>query len=320
MKKRGSETDVVARRKNTFLPRAILVFSILLVVTVASVVVYTIVNRRIHNSDSVPALYDNWEKKDYKKVYDIAGNILSKSPLHNTARAFRGYSAFMVAVSMSEDISLSQTYLDEAVNNLRVALQNAKGSSVSELEYALGRTYFLKNRTSSYHYYADLAVKFLKRAQEHGYTSNDLSELLGLSYAALGQTELSIASFTEALLIRETDTLLYDIAKQYYANSQGSAAKQYLFRVISTTMDEERLLASHALLGKIYLDEGAYEEAKKEFETILEKNELYADAYYGLGVIYEKQGDMARARSQWRKCLSLQVNHPDALKKLNEAR
>lgn len=320
MKKRGAESDVVARQKNTFIPRLILIVSILLIVTAVSFIVYSVVNRRIHNSDSVPALYDMWEAKNYQRVYEISGNILEKSPLHNTARAFRGYSAFMLAVSQSEDISLSQSYLDDAVNNLRVALQNARPSSLAELEYALGRTYFMKNRTSSYHYYADLAVKYLEMAQEGGYSAKDISELLGLSYASLGETEKSIAAFTEALLVRESDTLLFDIAKQYFANSQGSAAKQYLYRVISTTQDEERLLASHSLLGKIYIDEGNYADAKKEFEVILEKNEFNADAYYGLGVIYEKQGDMARARSQWRKCLSLQVNHPDAMKKLGDGR
>ena len=41
-----------------------------------------------------------------------------------------------------------------------------------------------------------------------------------------------------------------------------------------------------------------------------------ADAHYGIGVIYEKQGNIVKARAEWRQALKLQVNHADALKKM----
>ena len=72
------------------------------------------------------------------------------------------------------------------------------------------------------------------------------------------------------------------------------------------------------LLGAIYTDEKNFSDAKAEFEEILRKNKNSADAYYGLGVLYEKQGDMVKARSEWRKALKLQVNHSGALSKLSE--
>ncbi|WP_407429036.1 tetratricopeptide repeat protein, partial [Treponema sp.] len=71
-------------------------------------------------------------------------------------------------------------------------------------------------------------------------------------------------------------------------------------------------------MGKIFLEREQFDDAEKEFNLILEKNENSADAYYGLGVIYESRGDSAKARSEWRKALRIQNNHALALKKITE--
>lgn len=191
----------------------------------------------------------------------------------------------------------------------------ARKPLLPQLEYMLGKSYFYKNTVSSY-YYSDLAIKYFLKSKKDGYKADDISEYLGLSYASLGMTMDSISAFTEALLVRESDSLLLSIAQQYYIAGQTAAAKQYLFRIISNSKNEELVLKSSTLLGNIYIDEQKYDEAEKEFTTILQKNENSADAYYGLGVIYEKQGDLVKARAEWRNTLRVQVNHPGALKKL----
>ena len=317
--KRGQNTDRKRYGKNKFIPHLIIIVSVLLVVVVASIITVKVVSHRIHTSDSVAALYDSWNVYDYQKVYEISGNILASNPLHNAARTFHGYSSFYLAVS-ENDNSKAQGYLDEAINNIRIALIDAKYETKGQLEYMLGKTYFYKNNLSSYHYYADLVVLYLVAAQNDGYKSDDMAEYLGLSYAQLGDTERSIASFTEALLYRESDTLLLSIAEQYYRNEQYSASKQYLYRISGMSNDDEILNRTHNLMGKIYTQEGDFQEAKKEFEAILEKNENSADAHYGLGVLYEKQGDMAKARSEWRKTLRIQATHEGALKKMSETK
>ena len=226
-----------------------------------------------------------------------------------------GYAAFFLALA-ENDTSASQTFLDESINSIRVALQEAKEKTMPQLEYMLGKAYFYKNTFSSYYYYADLAVQYLQRALKGGYKADDIPEFLGLSYAALDMTMESISAFTEALLVRESDVLLLSIAEQYYKAGQTTAAEQYLFRISQDCKDEKILLRSHLLLGQIYIEQKKFVDAEKEFQTILEKNENSADAYYELGVIYENQGDMIKARSQWRKALRLQPNHPGALKKM----
>lgn len=305
------------KQKGRLILKLIVFIGIVLGLSVISIISYKLIQKYIHNSDSVPALYDNWEKRDYQAVYDIANNILEKKPLHNTARTLKAYSSFYIAVAQTENND-TQKYLDESINNLRIALQNAKKETRGQIEYMLGKAYHFKDKYSSYNFYSDLCIKYLRMAQNDLYHEDDISECLGLSYAALGDSANSIPALTEALLVRETDVLLLEIAEQYYNTGAGNAAKQYLMRVNAISENEDVVTRSRIVLGNILIDEQKYDEAKKEFESILEKNENSADAHYGLGVIYEKQNDLVKARSEWRKCLRIQVNHPGAKQKMAE--
>ncbi len=289
-----------------------------LIFLVIAAVIFSVIKLKplFFPDNSVHVLYKYWEENDVQKVYEVSGAILEDNPFQNIALTFRGYSAFKLALSQTENSTEVQTLLDEAINNLRVSLELSGKNKQAQTFYVLGLTYFYKNKLSSYYYYADLAVKYLEMAKNSGYSSKDIPELLGLSYADLGMTDKSIQAFTQALLVHESDTLLFNIAKQYYKAGQGNTAKQYLIRVLDTSNDDEIKINSQNILGKIYLQEGNYAEAKKEFLSILEKNENFADAHYGLGVLYEKEGNKAKARSELRKCLRLQVNHKDAIEKL----
>ena len=252
-----------------------------------------------------------------QKVYEISTAILADKPLNTTARMFHGYSSFFLAVSQTDN-SVTEAYLKDALKSLRIALQKSGPENKGQLEYMLGRCYFYKDISSNYQYYADLAIKYLLLAQEHGYSSDDIAECLGLSYAALGETQKSIEAFGEALLVRESDTLLLAIAEQYYKIGNMANAKAYLFRVRDLTKNEDLILRTSFLLGEIFVEDNDLEAAEKEFRSILQKNENSADAHYGLGVLYEKQGDNAKARAQWRRVLRIQPNHEGALKKMSD--
>ena len=291
----------------------------LFLITFLSFFLVKLFRGKVLNSDSVSSLYSNWDlhtQEGYKNVYNTSLELLEEKPYHNAALAFHGFSSFMLA-EYETDNQKAQALLDEAIFSLRTAMRNCREKSLPQIEYMLGRSYFYKDKISNYHYYSDLVVKYLKDAQERGYVSDDIPLLLGLSYASLGETDNSIAAFTQALLVRESDTLLFDIAKQYCKNEQDSVAKQYLVRVLETSSNEELLNSSHLLLGQIYINEGNYDDAEAEYNYILQKDENNADAHYGLGLIYESKGDSIKARAEWRKCLKIQFNHPGALKKMS---
>ena len=294
-------------------------FVVVAVLAVAFVLASRFVFARFRGDASVVNLYRAWESYDYQNVYDISTDILRKKPFNNAALMLHGYAAFFLSLSAT-DTTQSQDLLDESINALRLALLTAKDKTVSQLEYMLGKAYFYKDTFSSYYYYADLAVRYLTRARRDGYQADDIPEFLGLSYASLDMTMESISAFTEALLVRESDLLLLSIAEQYYKAGQSVAAGQYLYRISQDCKDEKILLRGSLLHGQIALEDEKYAEAEKEFQAILEKNENSADAYYHLGVLYEKQGDPARARSQWRRALRVQPNHSGALKKMADFR
>lgn len=306
-------------KKRLFIWRIVASISGFILITILSCFIVQFFRNKVFNSNSVSSLYSNWElhtQEGYLNVYNISKEILENKPYHNNALAFHGYSSFMLA-EYEIDTQKAQSYLDEAIFSLRTAMRTCKEKSLPQIEYMLGRSYFYKDKLSNFHYYSDLVVKYLSSAQEKGYSSNDIPLLLGLSYASLGETDKSIASFTEALLIRESDTLLFDIAKQYCKNEQHSVAKQYLVRVLETSNNDELLNNSHLLLGQIYTNEENYDEAENEYNFILKKDANSADAHYGLGVIYEIKGDAIKARAEWRKCLKIQANHLGAIKKMS---
>lgn len=317
MKQKREPQRNVFRRKSKLLPRMAVCAAFALAAALIAFPVVKAVKRRQSASVSIPDIYEQWNGRNYQAVYDMASVLLQRKPLHNTALTFRGYAGFYLAVAQTDAVS-AQNLLDEAINNLRIARLSASGSVRPQIYYMLGKSYFYKNTLSSYHYYSDLAINYLNKARAEGYEADDIPEYLGLSYAALDMTQESIAAFTEALLVRESDILLLAIAEQYYKNGQLSAAKAYLHRVATGTKDDTLRLRSKSLLGQILLEEGGLDDAKKEFDSILEKDPGYADAYYGLGVIYERQGDLVKARAEWRKALRLDVGHQNALKKMAE--
>lgn len=315
MKKAGDSNRLFVKRPSKLIP--VLVISILSLSLLSTVVYFSYKHFSyiLNKTPSETKVKAQWKKYDYQGVFDTTSVLFEKKILNNTVLTYRGYAAFKLATS-SLDANDSQFYINECIKCLRIALMNAKPKTVPQIKYVLGKAYFQKNIICSYYYYADLVVKYLEEARALGYKADDIPELLGISYGDLGMPHESIASFCDALLVRESDFLLLSIAKQYYKLKQLSAAKQYLFQITSRANDDSILLESQTLLGKIYLEEENIDEAKVMFEAVLSKNENSADAHYGLGVVYEKSGDLVKARAEWRKTTKIDSNYEEALKKV----
>ncbi len=315
MKKIRSNSGVV-RRKTKILARLIVLIICLCIAAVLGFLVYTVLLKSGQNDKpGAQSLAVSWNNSEYQTVYDQSAVLLEDYSFNSTALFYHGISAFYLAAAQT-DTALAQSYIDEAIHNLRIALQFAHSKTKPQISYMLGKAYFQKNVFSSYHYFSDTAVKYLEKAVDLGYESSDIPEYLGLSYADLGMTQKSIDSFTNALLVRESDILLLAIAQQYLAVNNKETAKQYLYKAAKDSKNDILILKSKSLLAQLYFDEGKYDDALSEYTAILEKDPEYADAYYGLGLLYEQQGDTAKARAEWRKVLKIQVNHQGAINKL----
>ena len=310
------EDSSYAKKKSHFLRNLIRIGVAVALLSLVVFFIHKTILKYQQGRISIKTIKTAWAEYDYQKVYELSKTFLQDNTYNNTALTYYSYACFFLAQAQT-DTQQAQSYLDECINNIRIALYEADKSLKLQLQYMLGRAYFYKN-TITTHYYADLAVKYLLLAKENGYEADDIAEYLGLSYASLGMTMESIGAFTEALLVRESDSLLLSIAEQYYKANELSAAEQYLFRIIKNSDNEDIIIKSENLLGSIYIDKEDYEAAMQEFENVLKKNENSADAHYGIGVIYEKQGNIVKARAEWRKALKIQVNHPGALQKISE--
>lgn len=315
MKNIRSNTGVIVKRKTKLLARLFVFTIIALVVFLSVLFISLLLSDSSKSKPTSSSLIELWDAGDYETVYESAGILLDEYNFNTSALMYRGFSSFYLALSQTNNTS-AQMYIDESINTLRIALYDSSEKLQPQISYILGKAYFQKNLFSSYHYYSDLVIKYLQRALSLGYTSNDIPEYLGLSYANLGMTQKSIEAFTEALLVKESDVLLLAIAQQYYFNNNYQTAKQYLYRVKNESKNDVIVIKSKTLLAEIYIDEENLTEAIDEYESILTIDIENADAYYGMGVIYEKLGDDAKARAEWRKALKMQVNHQGAIKKL----
>lgn len=315
MKKNVIENKNFQKKDYTKVKKIVLIISLILILATITISSIILIQNYYKNKISVKTIRQYWNEYNYEAVYENGKTFLQEDPFNNTVLTYYGFSCFFLAVSQNDNLSFHE-YLDEAINKIRLALYDASDELRPQLEYMLGKSYFFKN-TSTTHYYSDLAVKYLKLAKEHGYEADDINERLGLCYAALGNTSESIKAFSEALLTRESDALLLSIAEQYYKTGELNIAEQYLFRVLSSTSDDNNILKAKLLSAQIYADRQDYDKALEEYNNILKKYTKCADAYYGIGCIYEKQNNKVKARAEWIKALKIEVNHPGAQKKLS---
>lgn len=306
------------RKKNKFL-KIISILLVFFLVVLVFILTFRPIFLHVTKVPSISAVYSAWNANDFNLVHNLTEKILEERPFDNTALAYQGYAYFYLSVAEKEP-SVSLNYVNSAINNLRIAMRNAPASIRPQIYYILGKAYYQKDVLSSYVYYADSVVYYLEEALQAGYQADDIAEYLGMAYAQLGMTEESIVSFSNALLTNESDILLLSIAEQYIKNSQPDIAKQYLYQLKTESADEQISLKARLLLAQLHAEEGKFEDALQEYTAILEKNPENADAHYGIGVLYEKQGDLAKARAEWRKTLKLQVNHSGALKSLNNGK
>ena len=316
MKEKSQKNQNFAKKKNHILRNIFIVSGILVFVAAVVCLGIFLIHNYNKNRITLKTIRQSWSEYDYEKVYQQGKVYLQDKPYNNTALTYYGYACFYLAVSQNDTFT-AQEYLDESINNLRLAMYDASKTLLPQLQYMLGKAYFYKNTITTY-YYADLAIKYLSLARDNGYKADDISEYLGLSYASLGMTYESISAFTEALIVRESDSLLLSIAEQYYKAGEFNAAQQYLFRIINNSSNDEIILKSRLLLGNIYIDTEQLDNAMEQFKLILEANDNSADAHYGIGLVYEKQENLVSARAEWRQARKIQPNHAGAVKKLSE--
>ena len=309
MKLRMREKKYLLSGRHHFFTSRMLILTAILFFAVLAGILFSI--RRSHSAiPPTSALYSAWKSGDYQTVYDKSAIILSARPLDGVVLSLHGFSAYYL-YSAQTDPSVAQNYLGSTITSLRNAWYRVSDSEKPRLAYILGKAYYQRG-----YYYADLSAHYLGYAHDAGLKFADLDEFRGLAASQLADYETAISAFTEALSSNPSDLLLFTLAQNYQKAGDTAKSKQYILETMRTTGDELLQLKCHYELGSVLLAEQNYDGARAEFDAILEKDPNSADAHYGLGVIYETQGDLIRARAEWRRAIKINPVHSGARSKL----
>lgn len=269
--------------------------------------------RSIYGRSDIPSLteiFKDWEMGSYNSVYLKSEQFLKEYPFDADALALSGFSSYYIYIGESEEAS-NIVYLENTITSLRQSLYFVKEKDKGKIAYILGKAYYQKGE-----YYADLALKYLTMAEESSLQFDDLYEFKGMAYLNLKNFDEATQALGMALKDSPSPFLLYILGETYMKMEDFQNAKQYFFETITKTKDELLQLKCRYYIGSMLLDEGELERAKTEFLTILEKDAGSADAHYGLGLALEKEGDIVKARSEWRKALKNNPSHEKTREKL----
>jgi tetratricopeptide (TPR) repeat protein len=260
-------------------------------------------------------LLQAWESGVYDTAYLLSADALSAKPMDYFLLTINGFSAFQLGISQ---INATDTlfYIDQCIQALRKAIQIKDAAQDGRVFYVLGKAYYYKGRE-----YADLVITYLEKALELSFAAQDIPEYLGLAYAATGDYRSSVEAFSLALSppnANPSDLLLLSIARSYSELGETETARAYLMRCLEVTRDSKTVVTARFLLAEIYSAIGNSEEAEKQYLAVVEADGDNAEAYYQLGELYARRGDMTQARAQWRLSLRADPGFQKARARINQ--
>jgi tetratricopeptide (TPR) repeat protein len=151
-----------------------------------------------------------------------------------------------------------------------------------------------------------------------GYIAEDSREYLAVAYAGLGDLPKALANFDAALGHKKSDLLLIAAGKAYLDAGKDDRAEALLLEALATSGDVLAREKCRFLLASIYETRGEAQKAREQIELVITENADSAEAHYRLGLMYQKAGDPIKARSEWRRAVSIDPMHAAARQKLTE--
>jgi tetratricopeptide (TPR) repeat protein len=265
-----------------------------------------------------------WESSSFSEAYDKSGEILGYNPLDPFVLTIRGFVSYQLAQAQINN-SDALVYIDECIWALRKALLKNSDRD-GRIRYVLGKAYYLKGRD-----YADLSIRYLEESREVSHAAPDLSEYLGLAYAAIREYRKSIEELSSALnpavpsdaqgqvFIDDSssDRLLMAISDSYIGLEDWESSRAYLMRCIEQSKDTDLVFAARLKLGSVLYNMGDVPGAIAVYTLILDSGIESAEACYELGEIYTAQGETIRARAAYRRANRADRNYGPALVRLN---
>jgi tetratricopeptide (TPR) repeat protein len=254
-----------------------------------------------------------WNEGNYEQAYKLSKTALEEKPLDYFLLTINGFSAYQMGIAQINSQN-TLIFINECIFSLRKALLQKESNKDGRLFYVLGKAYAYKGGE-----YADLAVKYLEKANNLSYDAYDIHEYLGLAYASYGDYRGSVEAFTQAFVPgkQPSDNLLLSISRSYIAMEDYNIAISYLTRCSEFSADSKSVIASRFMLAEISRNRDEYDRAEKQYLSIINDFGENAEAHYQLGELYNQRGDTAKARSEWRTTIRQDPAHAKARARLN---
>ncbi len=130
-----------------------------------------------------------------------------------------------------------------------------------------------------------------------------------------GNVEKSEGLYKE-LISKKNDFHLakYNLAKMFFDRENYAQSEELLSPLIIDVekeglADKRLLLLSKNLLGLIYLAKDSYDKAQEQFNEIIKIDSNFYEAYYNLGITYEKTKDTEQAILNLKKTIELKPDY-----------
>ncbi len=255
-------------------------------------------------------LINLWENAQYELLIEQSNEYINKRPLDFDATLLRGYAYFQLFFELPTE-QRSETLLDQCIRDLRMSILLRKRQQNKDLFYILGKAYYFKGID-----YFTESISYLERAQKLGNNSPDSYEYLTLLYEASFQTEKQIAILREAIALDAKDVYYIKLAEAYIAHGEYDLARETYELIINTSKEQTVVLNAHLHLAEQLLVEDNIDEAEEHLEVAL-KIDINADRAYVLrGNLYQKLGELERARYEWREALRINDQNIEAARRL----
>jgi peptidoglycan/xylan/chitin deacetylase (PgdA/CDA1 family)/Tfp pilus assembly protein PilF len=144
------------------------------------------------------------------------------------------------------------------------------------------------------------------KAEEEGKSSKAFYEL-GIQYKQVGKYGEAEEALKKSIEIEESSVQQHlNLAIVQQKEGKFSSAKESYNLVLKKGENADAYFG----LGYIYLKEGKLELAEKNLLLAMERNPLMVDAYINLGAVYEREGKLKEAEKMLVRGLKLMENNP----------
>lgn len=265
----------------------------------------------------------------FGKVEKVTARLVKSNPLDVRTLILRGRNYFYQAVRADHE-SKDQTeegwkLFREAVTTLKKAILLDKKGVITSLDYyIIGYSYMKKgdNAFKEALRYLVLADRRNSRDKVMSESRNELfhvatlHRLTGYLFYKTGDYKEAVKYYQKANKVRRE--LLNYLYLGYCFRQTGdyNAARKNFWKVFRYTKKDSLKAEALRNLAWVHFKEDNFSMSRQLFQYCLSMDTNYAEGYYWLGKIAERQKDPVSAKSNWKECLRVDPHFGPAILKM----